>query len=38
MPGGRLTVHDREVVERGLGQGLFHAQSAALIGKHRTTM
>ena len=38
MPGVRLTVHDREVIERGLVQGLSHARIAALIGKHRTTV
>ena len=38
MPGARLTVHDREVIERGLAQGLSHAQIAGVIGKHRTTV
>ena len=38
MSGARLTVHDREVIERGLVQGLSHARIAALIGRHRTTV
>lgn len=38
MPGSRLTVHDREVIERGLVQGLSHARIAALIGKDRSTV
>ena len=38
MPGARLTVHERVVIERGLEQGLSAAQIAALVGKHRTTV
>jgi len=38
MPGARLTVHDREVIERGLVRGLSYALIAELIGKHRTTV
>ena len=38
MPGARLTVHERVVIERGLAQGLSHAQIASLVGKHRTTV
>ena len=38
MPGARLTVHERVVIERGLAQGLSHAQIAGLVGKHRSTV
>jgi transposase, IS30 family len=38
MPGSRLTVHDRGVIERGLARGLSHAQIAGLIGKDRSTV
>jgi IS30 family transposase len=38
MPGARLTLLEREVLERGLGQGLSVPQLAALVGKHRTTV
>lgn len=38
MPGARLTVHDREVIERGVGLGLSATEIAVLIGKHRTTV
>ena len=38
MPGARLTVNDREVIERGVGLGLPAAEIAVLIGKHRTTV
>lgn len=38
MPGARLTVHDREVIERAVGQGLAVSQIAALVGKHRSTV
>ena len=38
MPGARLTVHDRGVIERAMRQGLSVSQIAALVGKHRTTV
>jgi IS30 family transposase len=38
MPGARLSVHDRQVIERGLSQGLSYARIAALIGKHPSTV
>ena len=38
MPGARLTVHDREVIQRGLEQGLSAGQIAGVLGKHRTTV
>ena len=38
MPGARLTIHDRGVIERGLAAGLSPAVIAGLIGKHRTTV
>ena len=38
MPGARLREHDRQVIERGVQQGLSVVQIAGLIGKHRTTV
>lgn len=38
MSGARLTVHDREVIERGVLAGRSVTAIAELIGKHRTTV
>lgn len=38
MAGARLTVHDREVIERGVAQGLSVVQIAGVLGRHRTTV
>lgn len=38
MPGARLTVHDREVIERGVRAGWSATRIAEAIGKHRTTV
>lgn len=38
MPGARLTVHDREVIERGVRAGWSAGRIAEAIGKHRTTV
>jgi IS30 family transposase len=38
MPGARLTVHDREVIERGVQAGWTATRIAEAIGKHRTTV
>ena len=38
MAGARLTEHDRQVIERAVGQGLPVPQIAVLVGKHRTTV
>ena len=38
MPGRRLQVHEREVIQRGLALKLDDVQIAALLGRHRTTV
>ena len=38
MPGGRLTMHDREVIARGVESGWTATAIAEAIGKHRTTV
>ena len=38
MPGARLTVHDRVVIERGVRAGWSATRIAQAIGKHRTTV
>jgi IS30 family transposase len=38
MPGARLTVHDREVIERGVRAGWSASRIAEAVGKHRTTV
>jgi hypothetical protein len=38
MPGGRLTLHDREVIERGVRAGWTATRIAEAIGRHRTTV
>lgn len=38
MPGARLSVHDREVIERGVRAGWSVTRIAEAIGKHRTTV
>ena len=38
MPGARLTVHDRRVIERGVRAGWCATRIAQAIGKHRTTV
>ena len=38
MPGRRLQVHEREVIQRGLALRLDDGQIAALLGRHRSTV
>lgn len=38
MPGARLTVEDRVVIERGVKAGWSVSQIAVAVGKHRTTV
>ena len=38
MPGARLAVHDREVIERGVRAGWTATRIAEAIGRHRTTV
>jgi transposase, IS30 family len=38
MPGARLSEFDRQVIERGLRDGLTVPQIASAIGRHRTTV
>lgn len=38
MAGARLTVHDREVIARGVASGWTATRIAEAIGKHRTTV
>ena len=38
MPGSRLTLHDREVIARGIDAGWTLTAMATAVGKHRTTV